>query len=160
MAPADVITIIMFSIIPFISIAIIILSWCIFCILCYHYKTEDSYLGQKLQRIFTRNSTRQKSNYDHDDTSTTETTERDKNCHLQTHNYQDEQAREVINNRPGSIGTVSTTDVRMQENTAYQSNTDFVVSSNPAYSTSVSIALELAGYSGMHGTFMEERNMQ
>ena len=103
---------------------------------------------------------RQKSDYDHDDTSTTETTEGDKNCHLQTHNYQDEQASEVIDNRPGSINTVSTTDVRMQENTAYQSNTDFVVSSNPAYSTSVSIALKLAGYSERHGMFMEERNMQ
>ena len=80
---------------------------------------------------------RQKSDHDHDDRSTTETTEGDKNCHLQTHNYQDEQAREVINNWPGSIDTVSTTDVRMQENMAYQSNTDFVISSNPTYSTNV-----------------------
>lgn len=133
---------------PFIFVNILILSVCIFCIFYYHYKTKNSVLGQKLRIVFARNSMRQRScSYDYpgDKTSTAETIDnlnRD-TSQLQTHDNvtssvdQDDQTYDVIDNQLGSKDVTFTTDVRMQENTAYKSNVNFIVSSNPAYLTSV-----------------------
>ena len=111
--------------------------------------------------------------YPGDKTSTAETIDnlnRD-TSQLQTHDNvtssvdQDDQTYDVIDNQLDSKDAACTTDVRMQKNTAYQSNANFIVSSNPAYSTSVSIALELAThrnvvYEQTDIAMMEDRNSE